>query len=174
MSGNAASKQVSDQKEFDSRTFRAVLGCFATGITIITTVDKAGTPVGFTANSFTSLSLDPPLVLFCLDRKIASFDAFHSNRHFAINVLRHDQEDLSRRFATSQTDKFNGLEFETWATGCPILKGCLAAFECDIQQVIEAGDHVIIIGEVNKIRHDADGGRPLLYYRGKYSQIAAQ
>jgi len=79
-----------------------------------------------------------------------------------------------RRFATSSIDKFKDLAFDTWATGCPILKGCLAAFECDIQQVIEAGDHVIIIGEVSKIEHDASGGRPLLYYRGKYGQIAAE
>lgn len=165
---------TTETKEFDSSAFRKVLGCFATGITIITTISKDGKPVGLTANSFTSLSLDPPLVLFCLDRKINSFEAFHSNRHFAINVLRHDQEQLSRRFATSAIDKFQGLEFETWNTGCPILKGCLAAFECDIQQVIEAGDHVIIIGEVNKIHHDADGGRPLLYYRGKYGQIVAE
>ena len=161
-------------KEFDASAFRKVLGCFATGITIITTVGRDGRPAGLTANSFTSLSLDQPLVLFCLDRKVASFESFHSNRHFAVNVLRHDQEQLSRRFATSSVDKFKELEFDTWSTGCPILKGCLAAFECDIQQVIEAGDHVIIIGEVNKIRHDADSGRPLLYYRGKYGQIAAE
>jgi flavin reductase (DIM6/NTAB) family NADH-FMN oxidoreductase RutF len=165
---------VTNTKEFDSAAFRKVMGCFATGITVITTLGKDGKPVGLTANSFTSLSLDPPLVLFCLDRKIASFESFHANRHFAVNVLRHDQEELSRRFATSSIDKFQGIPYETWATGCPILKGCLAAFECDIQQVIEAGDHVIIIGEVNKIRSDADGGRPLLYYRGKYGQIAAE
>jgi len=165
---------TTNDKEFDAAGFRKVLGCFATGITIITTIAKDGKPVGLTANSFTSLSLDPPLVLFCLDRKVASFESFHSNRHFAVNVLRHDQEQLSRRFATSSIDKFKDLAFDTWATGCPILKGCLAAFECDIQQVIEAGDHVIIIGEVSKIEHDASGGRPLLYYRGKYGQIAAE
>jgi flavin reductase (DIM6/NTAB) family NADH-FMN oxidoreductase RutF len=165
---------TTNDREFDAAAFRKVLGCFATGITIITTISRDGKPVGLTANSFTSLSLDPPLVLFCLDRKVASFESFHSNRHFAVNVLRHDQEQLSRRFATSSIDKFKDLAFQTWRTGCPILQGCLAAFECDIQQVIEAGDHVIIIGEVNKIEHDADGGRPLLYYRGKYGQIAAE
>lgn len=158
--------------EFDQRTFRNLLGCFATGVTIITTNDPSGRPVGITANSFSSLSLDPPLVLFCLDRKVSSFDAFHTNRHFAVNMLRDDQEELSRQFAKSNTDKFLDVAYETWSTGCPILQGCIASIECDIEEIFEGGDHVIIVGNVRRYRYDDGECRPLLFFRGKYGQIA--
>lgn len=152
--------------------FRKALGCFATGVTVITTLDHDGDPVGITANSFTSLSLDPPLVLFCLDRKSMSFEAFHRNRHFAVNVLRSTQEQLSRNFARSGPDKWNGIPYEKWETGCPILAETIAALECDVDQVFEGGDHVILIGKVRRIRFEDGDGQPLLYYRGKYARIA--
>lgn len=160
--------------EIDNREFRNAVGCFATGITVITTLDADGAPVGITANSFSSLSLDPPLVLFCLDIGSSSFEAFHRNRHFAVNVLGEAQEELSSNFAQSNVDKWDGVAYETWETGCPVLDGCLANLECDIDSVIEGGDHVIIVGKVVRMRYDEEAsGRPLLYYRGRYGQISA-
>jgi len=157
--------------DIDPREFRNTVGCFATGITVITTVDESGGPVGFTANSFTSLSLDPPLVLFCLDRKVASFEAFHNNRHFAVNILSSAQTDISQRFATSGPDKWSGVEFESWQTGCPILLDCLANLECNIDSIYEGGDHVVVVGEVVGVRRSVDAAGALLYYKGRYAEI---
>jgi flavin reductase (DIM6/NTAB) family NADH-FMN oxidoreductase RutF len=155
----------------DPREFRNTVGCFATGITIITTIDEDGGPVGFTANSFSSVSLDPPLVLFCLDRRVASFDAFHEDRSFAVNILSAEQGDLSQRFATSGPDKWNGVAFDSWDRGCPIFSGCLANFECDIHSIYEGGDHVVVIGEVVRMASAEEAPKPLLYYRGGYAGI---
>lgn len=155
----------------DSREFRDMLGCFATGVTIITTVDTEGSPVGLTANSFSSLSLDPPMVLFCLDRNVVSFPAFHSSRHFAVNILGADQQEMSGQFARSGSDKWNGIEFDTWQTGCPILGGCIATFECMIESIFEGGDHVIIVGQVVRMAGPNGETAPLTYYRGKYGTI---
>jgi len=156
----------------DTRDFRNALGCFATGITVITALDENKAPVGLTANSFTSLSLDPPLVLFCVDRSIKSFQAIHSNRHFAVNILRDDQEHLSRQFARSGADKWNGVKFESWDTGCPILSGCIANLECDVESVFEGGDHIIVVGKVRRMFFDQDAdSRPLLYFKGKYGGV---
>ena len=157
----------------DQRELRNAVGCFATGVTIITTVDENGAPIGITANSFTSLSLDPPLVLFCLDLKSNSFEAFHKNRHFAVNVLRENQADLSSHFAKSDVDKWNGVAFETWETGCPVFDDCIANLECDVESIFEGGDHVIIVGKVTRMHYEDGDCRPLLFYRGRYGQIEA-
>ncbi len=156
----------------DPRALRDAFGCFATGITVITTVDADGTPYGMTANSFASLSLDPPLCLFCLDYKAMSFEAFHASGHFAVNVLGEDQEGLSANFARSQPDKWNGVEYNSWQTGSPILPGCLANLECDTHAIHEGGDHVIVVGRVREMAYREDGSRPLLYYRGRYNALA--
>jgi flavin reductase (DIM6/NTAB) family NADH-FMN oxidoreductase RutF len=158
--------------EIDPREFRDTLGCFTTGITVITTVDDDGGPVGLTANSFTALSLDPPFVLFCLDRNAASFQAFHSNRHFAVNILHSGQRDISRRFAMSGADKWSGVGFDSWNTGCPILRNCIANLECDVDQMFEGGDHVIIVGKVIGMRRLDGGNSPLVYFRGRYVELA--
>jgi flavin reductase (DIM6/NTAB) family NADH-FMN oxidoreductase RutF len=159
--------------QIDTRELRNALGCFATGITVITALDENNAPVGLTANSFTSLSLDPPLVLFCVDRTIKSFQALHANRHFAVNILRQDQEQISRQFARSGADKWNGVKFQCWETGCPIIEGCIANLECDVESVFEGGDHVIIIGKVRRMVFDQNSEcRPLLYFRGKYGGVA--
>lgn len=160
--------------ELDARSLRSAFGCFATGITVVTTVDGEGALYGVTANSFTSLSLDPPLVLFCLDYKSTSFGAFKTGTHFAVNVLREDQEALSVRFAQSNPDKWNGMAYETWKTGCPIFSGCIANLECDIESVFEGGDHVIVVGNVQRVIYDQGSGRPLLFYKGRYQSIAAE
>lgn len=156
----------------DPREFRNTVGCFATGITVITTLDEGGGPVGFTANSFTSLSLEPPLVLFCLDRKVASFEAFAPERPFAVNILSSDQTDVSQRFATSGPEKWEGVAFECWETGSPILPHCLANLECTIESIHEGGDHVIVIGRVVSIRRSDGPAGALLYYKGRYAELA--
>ncbi len=156
----------------DPREFRDTVGCFATGITVITTVDESGGPVGFTANSFTSLSLDPPLVLFCLDRKVTSFTAFAAKRPFAVNILSSAQTEVSQLFATSGPEKWAGVEFEAWETGSPILRGCLANLEGTIESVHEGGDHVIVIGRVVAINRAEAAPGALLYYNGSYAELS--
>lgn len=157
----------------DTRALRDAFGCFATGITVVTTVDDRGEKYGVTANSFTSLSLEPPLCLFCLDNKALSFDAFQEARHFAVNVLAQEQEALSSNFARSNVDKWNGVAYETWTTGAPILPGCVANLECDVEATHEGGDHVIIVGRVREMAYRDGNCRPLLYYKGRYNALSA-
>ena len=154
----------------DNTTFRKVLGRFATGITVVTGLDSDRRPVGLTVNAFTSLSLDPPLVLFCLDNKTASKEAFVLGNGFALNMLGEDQQDLSVNFSTRKEDRFAGVEHEFWDTGVPILQGCLANLECIIDSVHEGGDHLIIVGRVDRLSQ-AETGRPLLYFNGRYARI---
>ena len=157
----------------DSREFRDTVGRFATGVTVITTVAGDGELFGLTANSFSSLSLDPPLVLFWLDNNAMSFEAFNETPYFAVNVLSEDQRDLSSHFARSGADKWNGVEYATWDTGSPILPGCLAALECDTQAIHDGGDHVIIVGKVRKLMAENDMRRPLVFYQGSYNGLSA-
>lgn len=161
------------QMNFDAREFRNTMGRFATGVTIITTVDDKGELFGVTANSFSSLSLDPPLVLFCLDLKAMSFDAFNSAAHFNINILADTQQDLSSHFAKSGTDKWAGMDYETSDSGCAILPGCLTTLECRKREIFDGGDHIIVVGEVEKFSNDAGDNRPLLFYQGRYNGLSA-
>jgi flavin reductase (DIM6/NTAB) family NADH-FMN oxidoreductase RutF len=155
---------------FESRDFRTALGHFATGVTIVTARSRAGEALGLTANSFNSVSLDPPLVLFSLDRKTYSLRSFEEAGNFAINVLRDDQQEISRIFATALTDKWQGLDYETWESGAPIFSHALAVFDCATHAVHDGGDHLIFIGKVLRFAHDPDG-RPLLYFRGNYGKV---
>ena len=155
----------------EPREYRNAVGCFATGVTIVTTLDHDGEKIGITANSFTSLSLDPPLVLFCVDAKINSFEAFESCRHFNVNVLHEDQMDLSNTFARSSADKWEGVEHAYGENGCPVFEGALAVLECDKHAMYEGGDHLIMIGEVTGMKYDNGDSRPLLYYKGAYGKI---
>jgi len=152
------------------RTFRKTLGCFPTGVTVVTTLDQAGAPVGVTVSSFTSLSLEPPLVLFCLDSRNPNLGAFQAAGHFAVNVLRQEQRELSIRFASRLEDKWKGVTWEAGALGSPLLPGCLATLECRLSAIHEGGDHQIIIGQVEGLEH-AQGGQPLLYFRGAYTDF---
>ena len=156
----------------DPRELRNAFGCFATGVTIITTLDQDGEKIGITANSFSSLSLDPPLVLFCVDAKINSFEAFESCRHFTVNVLREDQMDLSNRFARSSEDKWDGVEHGYGENGCPSFDGTVAVLECNKHAMYEGGDHLIMVGEVRKMAYENGACRPLLYYKGAYANLA--
>lgn len=156
----------------DAREYRDALGSFATGVTVITTVDGEGELFGLTANSFTSLSLDPPLVLFCLDNNAMSYNAFNQAPNFAVNILCDQQQDVSSHFAQSGADKWNGIEYTTWESGCPILPGCLTSLECRTRRIVEGGDHVIVVGEVERIGAVNGDDRPLLFFKGRYGAIS--
>jgi len=146
------------------------MGCFATGVCIVTCCTPAGPPHGVTVNSFTSVSLDPPLVLFSLDRANSSLAQFRLGRHYAVNVLRREQQHLSRRFASIGGDRWEGLRYETWASGCPIFADSLAVLECEAYAHHDAGDHVLFLGKVTRL-HRLHDGEPLLYFRGGYRDL---
>jgi 3-hydroxy-9,10-secoandrosta-1,3,5(10)-triene-9,17-dione monooxygenase reductase component len=151
------------------QVLRAALGRFATGVTIITCRDAAGQPVGLTANSFASLSLDPPLVLWSLRRVSSSLAAFEGARHFAVNVLAETQVELSRRFASSLAGKFNEGPWADGLGGAPVLAGCAAVFECASEARHEVGDHVLFIGRVLRLADLAVA--PLLFQGGHYRML---
>ncbi|WP_019643860.1 flavin reductase family protein [Novispirillum itersonii] len=154
---------------FDERAFRKAMGCFATGVTVVTSVDAEGLPVGVTVNSFTSVSLDPPLVLFCLHKQSSAVPAFSEGR-FAVNVLREDQKEVSIAFASREGKNWNGIASRPGLGGVPLLDHCIAHLECSVHTVSDGGDHVIVIGRVENLEMQA-GGQPLLYYRGAYATL---
>lgn len=149
--------------------FRAACARFATGITVVTTVDEHKRPHGLTVNSFTSVSLTPPLVLVCVNRRNALLGHFLSASAYAINVLADHQENVSRRFSSSAEDRFEGVDWRTGNLGVPVLGGVLATFECAVTQVLELGDHTVLIGEVREATY-ADGN-PLLYFNSGYRAL---
>jgi flavin reductase (DIM6/NTAB) family NADH-FMN oxidoreductase RutF len=151
--------------------FRRVLGHFATGVTILTTADPDGRPTGLTASAFCSVSLDPPLVLICVDHKSQSFPALSESRGFAVNVLSAAQEDISRRFASTRLDKFDGLAYTPGLHGAPVLHDALAQIECETVSKHVQGDHTIFVGRVERAR--VGSGEPLLYFRGRYERLAS-
>lgn len=153
----------------DERSFRKALGCFPTGVAVITAVDDSGRPVGVTVSAFSSLSLNPPLVLFCLDRHTRDLDAFRTG-HFAVNVLRETQREVSIRFASRRDDKFADLDTRPGLGNVPLLPDTLATLECAVENVVEGGDHFIFIGRVERLEHQA-GGQPLVYFRGAYATL---
>jgi len=153
---------------FDPRQFRNALGNFATGVTVITACNPdKGELVGVTANSFNSVSVNPPLVLWSLDRGALSLKSFEAADHFIVNVLAADQVNLSQRFATQSEDKFKGLEFDKGIDGAPLLSGCAASFECKKSFTYEGGDHLIFVGEVQQFT--STGRSSLVFHRGSYA-----
>ena len=152
---------------FSPQEFRKALGMFATGVTIVTARGTDGQVIGLTANSFTSVSLSPPLVLWSLSRAAASMSVFSAGSHYAINVLAADQKALAERFAARGVDRWAGVTFDTGAGGAPLLHGAAAVFECFNRSRYEEGDHVIFIGEVERCAHRA-GASPLLFHGGQY------
>lgn len=156
---------------FDSQDYRTALGCYATGVAVVSLLDEGGLPRGVTVNSFNSVSLEPPLVSFCIDRAAYSFSSFQKAKHFVVNVLAEEQQALSVRFASPHPDKWDGIAYETWESGAPILPGCLVNLECALDALHDAGDHIILIGRVTKLALGPAGSRPLLYFRGAYSQL---
>ncbi|MFP5512637.1 MAG: flavin reductase family protein [Alphaproteobacteria bacterium] len=162
---------MTTEQPIDPLAFRSALGCFATGIAVITTIAPDGLPLGVTVNSFSSVSLDPPLVQFCLGRAAMSFDAFNVAPHFAVNILAADQEELSNRFSRRDLqERWAGLETTTGRGGVRLLTGCLATLECDREHLLDGGDHVIVLGRVRRLTSREDGD-PLLYFRGRYARL---
>lgn len=149
-----------------TRQFRQALGSFATGVTIVTTLN--GEPIGVTANSFNSVSLDPPLVLWSLARSSGSMEAFRTSGHFAVHILGAHQEELSARFARPGTNKFEGMDWRSGVAGSPVLADYLALFECRTVECYDGGDHVIFVGQVDNFeRRDVP---PLLFHAGRYAE----
>ena len=149
--------------------FREALGRFASTVTVVTTQLEDGTPAGITVTAFSSLSLDPPLVLICIDRGARIHDQLPTGRHFAVNMLREDQEMLSQRFASGDREPFQGIGFDLGATGSPLLHDTLATLECLIVDRLAGGDHTIIVGQVE--RAAVRDRKPLIYFRGGYTRL---
>jgi flavin reductase (DIM6/NTAB) family NADH-FMN oxidoreductase RutF len=154
----------------DPRTLRDALGCFATGVTVVTCLDDDDGPAGLTVNSFTSVSLDPPLLLVCVHKMAAAADSLIRAAHFAINVLQTGQQPASITFSTRVEDRFGSTPWSCGEAGAPILKDSLCVFECERFAVYEGGDHHILVGRVAKASFDA-GLDPLLYFRGRYRRL---
>lgn len=154
-------------RDVDVDEFKRAVGSFATGVTVVTVGGADGARFGFTANSFTSVSLRPPLVLLCLDRRAPSLLGFRHNVAFAVNVLAADQEDVSRHFARRAEDKFAGIACSPGASGVPLIDGCLATIECRLEQSFYGGDHVILLGRVLEVA-SRDDGAPLVFHRSRY------
>ena len=155
----------------EAAEFRRVLGHFVTGVTVLTTRDASGDPVGLTANAFASLSLDPPLVLACIDRSSHTHDLIAAAGFFAVNVLAEGQERISRRFAADEPQpRFEGIAWRDEVTGAPVLDDVLAWVDCRVHHTCDGGDHTIYVGEV--LAADAREGVPLLFYRGGYGRFA--
>jgi flavin reductase (DIM6/NTAB) family NADH-FMN oxidoreductase RutF len=156
----------SNEAEFDARDLRRAFGHFATGVTIVTTLDASGNPCGFTANSFTSVSIDPPLLLVNIARSAFGCDAFTGSRGFAVNILAANQRDLSNRFARAGTDKFANQDWHAAVTGSPIIDEVVAWFDCEHFEQVDAGDHIILIGRVLQYAYNTHA--PLGFCRGAY------
>jgi flavin reductase (DIM6/NTAB) family NADH-FMN oxidoreductase RutF len=155
---------------FDSARYRQVLGHFTTGVTVITAATD-GVPVGMAVGSFSSVSLEPPLVGFFPDRSSSSWPKIEPTGSFCVNILGEDQEDVCRRFAMKGDDKFAGLGWTPSGSGSPLLEGVIAWIDCDIESVTDAGDHLCVLGRVREldVAHD---GPPLVFFRGGYGRFA--
>ncbi|WP_339115448.1 flavin reductase [Thioclava sp. GXIMD2076] len=158
--------------QLDPRALRDAFGSFLTGVTVVTTHDETGKPVGFTANSFTSVSLDPPLLLVCLANGSRNYRAFTESRGFAVNILSEDQKDISNTFARPSEDRFRDLHWWPGPNGAPVIGDVSAWFDCVPHQIVEAGDHVILIGRVEAFGTSPTAG--LGYARGAYLRPATE
>ena len=155
----------------DPRALRDAAGCFATGVTIVTSRDQGGAPVGLTAISFSSVSLDPPLVLWSLAKTSRAAAAFTAASHFAIHVLGGGQQDLAQRFASAVPDRFAGLGQSEGAGGVPVLPGCAVRLECGTWQVIDGGDHHVFIGQVLAIDAPDEPRGSLVFLKGRFHEL---
>lgn len=163
------------ETQIDPRELRNAFGCFATGIAVVTTVDSAGRAIGKTANSFASVSLEPPLVLWCLNKRSVTFEAFHASPHFVVSILATNGSAVSKRFATFGSHVVEeGVPTLPTKLGPPTFPEALAVFECETQARHDGGDHVIIVGRVLRFSHHAGAApkdKPLLFYRGRYAAM---
>lgn len=159
------------EMDITPQDLRRVFGNFATGVVVATTLDAHDNPVGVTVNSYTSVSMSPPLVLFCLDNRSANLSAFEDCGAFVINILADDQQTLSRQFASKVPNRFEGVPWSQGQLEQPILHGALAFMECEAEQIYEGGDHRIIVGRVRYISTPNDQ-KPLLYFQGGFQALA--
>ena len=149
--------------------FRRALSRFASGVTVVTTTDTDGKFYGITVSAFCSVSLEPPLILVCIERTTGSHQAVASSKRFVVNILRENQQNLSNHFASPSDDKFAGVEYHLGIEQIPVLTGALASLECRLQYSYEGGDHTIYVGEIENAV--VDDGNPLLYFHGNYREI---
>jgi flavin reductase (DIM6/NTAB) family NADH-FMN oxidoreductase RutF len=168
----AIAPRITEAGADDHGALRAALGHYATGVAVVTAVGPDGRPAGMTINSFGSLSLDPPLILWCLHRQSASLTAFTSTDHFAVNVLAAHQEQVARRFSARVQDRFCGLRWHRGPNGLPVLADGLGVFICRRLRHIHGGDHVIIIGHLEEYQVN-QGQSPLVFYTGRYLNVRA-
>jgi len=159
----------SDGTRVTSELFRHAAGRFATGITVATVTDPDGAPHGLTVNSFTSVSLEPPLVLVCIAHAAVTVECFRTAKYFGVNILASDQREISDHFARKGHNRFATIEWISGETGVPLLPGVLATMECEVYSTVRAGDHDIFLGEV--LRIDVNEGRPLLYWASGYHSL---
>jgi flavin reductase (DIM6/NTAB) family NADH-FMN oxidoreductase RutF len=159
----------SETARVTSEEFRLACGRFATGVTVATVLDSAGSPHGLTVNSFTSVSLEPPLILICLGHAVATLAHFRASTHFGINVLADSQRSLSVRFARKGKDRFDGVPWCPGITGVPLLTQALAHIECEVYRRIPMGDHDIFVGEM--VRVQVYEGEPLIYFASTYRKL---
>lgn len=163
------------EAQIDTRELRNAFGCFATGVTVVTTLDARGNAVGITANSFSSLSLDPPLVLWCLDQRSTTFDVFNACKLFVVSVLDTNAAPVASRFSMKGGHSAEGVDTIPTELGPPTFSDALAVFECDLHAKYEGGDHVILVGRIRRFTHLPDPDHvlsgPLLYYRGRYGNL---
>jgi flavin reductase (DIM6/NTAB) family NADH-FMN oxidoreductase RutF len=158
--------------DLDVAEFRKALGAFVTGVTVVTTKSRSGAPRGVTANSFTSVSLNPPLILVCLARSAKSHPVFTETEEFAVSILSKEQRAISSKFASSNPDKFVDVDWHTSVTGSPIIRHSSAWLDCVKHDMVDAGDHTILIGRVRDFGHRPS--MPLGYYRGQYIALDAK
>lgn len=154
----------------EPQSFKDALRRFAAGVTVVTARTAAGLPVGLTVTAFSSVSLSPPLIQICLGRHTADLAAYSEGGGFVVNILSEDQKDLSNLFAGHAPDRFERTPHETWDSTVPVLTGCLANLECRPWRVVEAGDHLLIVGQVERARCAAGDLRPLLHVQGGYAR----
>lgn len=156
----------------DTRELRNAFGSFMTGVTVVTALSESGEKVGFTANSFTSVSVNPALLLVCPSNNLSSFEIFNTCKHFAVNILAEDQQDISNTFASSKGDRFENIKWHSDENGCPIIEGSVAHFSCSTYNNIPAGDHILLIGQVNQfVANDKLG---LGYAKGGYFSLGME
>ncbi|MFN0108851.1 MAG: flavin reductase family protein [Blastocatellia bacterium] len=153
----------------DQQLFRRVMGKFATGVTVIAAQDTNGVLWGLTANAFTSVSLDPPLVLVCIDKRAGCYDALREADYFSVNFLADHQEQVSQLFASKGENRFAQVEWKAGVTGAPVLSGTLGVVECSRYEVLPGGDHIILLGKVEHLT--CKDGEPLLYFAGMYRKL---
>lgn len=161
--------KVDSQKQ---ELFKKAMGDYPTGVTIVTTIDADGTPVGLTVNSFASVSLDPTLILWSINQKVSSLKAFTEGKGFAVHILSEDQQELCKTFASKNVDRFGSCSWELSDNFLPVIEGARAVLQCNTFKTIEAGDHTILIGEVIDISLNEKD--PMLYHRRKFGPIPTE